>query len=245
MMHPLSLLFTLVEVCAFFQHVFHACLLVGLLVLLQVRVNIDDDHGLPGDVQQEVLDIWDARWEMLDTPMLGAGYCLDPEFLSDDGLSINNKEDSSVKQLRLIINRLLPTKEEQKAARLSYMAFRDREGEFGGQDAIDDADSTPAHQWWDMYGAGHPELQKVAKRVLSQPTSACSCERNWSSYDFIHNSRRNRLTAERARDLVHVFTNGRLVEKMNKTAGAQFIGWDEEEEMVEDLAEEEEVMSHD
>ncbi len=61
-------------------------------------------------------------------------------------------------------------------------------------------------------------------------SSACSCERNWSSYDFIHNRRRNRLTPARARDLVFVFTNGRLVRKM--AVGEEgFIGWDEEEEM--------------
>lgn len=66
--------------------------------------------------------------------------------------------------------------------------------------------------------------------LLSQPTSACSCERNWSAYDFIHNRRRNRLTAARARDLVFVFTNGRLVRKMRE-GEEEFIGWVEEEAM--------------
>jgi hypothetical protein len=70
-----------------------------------------------------------------------------------------------------------------------------------------------------------------------QVTSACSCERNWSAYDFIHNKRRNRLTTDRARDLVFVFTNGRLVEKLKKGGGATFIGWDEEEEQVEEVEE--------
>jgi hypothetical protein len=210
----------------------------------QVKLNFEKDHGLPAAVQEEVEEIWDARWDMMDTPTLGAGYCLDPEFLTDDGLSIDNKDDSSVQQLRKMINKLLSTKQEQKAARLSYMAFRDREGSFGSEDAGDDADSCPAYQWWGMYGGAHPELTKVAKKVLSQPTSACSCERNWSSYDYIHNTRRNRLTAERARDLVYVFTNGRLVEKIGKDDGAQFIDWDEEEEMEEE-AEEEEVVSDD
>ena len=70
----------------------------------------------------------------------------------------------------------------------------------------------------------------MAITLLSQVSSACSCERNWSSYDFIHNRRRNRLTPARARDLVFVFTNGRLVRKM--AVGEEgFIGWDEEEEM--------------
>ena len=104
------------------------------------------------------------------------------------------------------------------------------EGLFGEAEAHADAAVMPAHQWWSIYGADHPQLQKLAITLLSQVSSACSCERNWSSYDFIHNRRRNRLTPARARDLVFVFTNGRLVRKM--AVGEEgFIGWDEEEEM--------------
>ena len=55
---------------------------------------------------------------------------------------------------------------------------------------------------WQAYGAEVPELQQVAIKILAQPTSACSCERNWSSYGFIHNRMRNRLTRKRAADLV-------------------------------------------
>jgi hypothetical protein len=71
-------------------------------------------------------------------------------------------------------------------------------------------------------------LDSAVERVQQQlePASACSCERNWSAYDFIHNRRRNRLTADRARKLVYVFTNGRLVNKL-ATSEETFIGWDE------------------
>src|SRR6218665_2433594 len=34
----------------------------------------------------------------------------------------------------------------------------------------------------------------------------------WSTYDFIHNKKRNRLTEARARDLVYVHSNLRLLE---------------------------------
>jgi hypothetical protein len=91
-------------------------------------------------------------------------------------------------------------------------------------------------QWWDFYGDGHPQLQKLAMTLLSQPSSACSCERNWSPYDFIHNKRRNRLTAERARDLVFVFTNGRLVRRM-LYGEEEFVRWVEEEEEEMEAAE--------
>jgi hypothetical protein len=45
-----------------------------------------------------------------------------------------------------------------------------------------------------------------------------------------YNKRRNRLTAARARDLVYVFTNGRLIEKMSN-GEETFVDWEQEEEM--------------
>lgn len=72
-----------------------------------------------------------------------------------------------------------------------------------------------AWEWWDQYGYFWPELRYVAMRILAQPSSASSCERNWSTYDFIHNKRRNKLTLARADDLVYVLqppTGGRICE---------------------------------
>jgi hypothetical protein len=126
-----------------------------------------------------------------------------------------------------IIQKVHNTPEAQQKARLQYAAFKAREGAFARAAAKQDAKVMPAHQWWVVYGAGAPELQRVAVRVLSQVASACACERNWFTYDFIHNKKRNRLTPTRARDLVYVFTNGRLVDKLEGGTSEPFVGWDE------------------
>jgi hypothetical protein len=47
-----------------------------------------------------------------------------------------------------------------------------------------------------------------------QVTSSSAAERNWSTYDFIHSKKRNRLTEDRARDLVYVHSNLRLVQQV-------------------------------
>ena len=39
-------------------------------------------------------------------------------------------------------------------------------------------------------------------------------ERNWSVYDFIHNKKRNRLTEARAKDLIYVHSNLKLLQKI-------------------------------
>jgi hypothetical protein len=95
-----------------------------------------------------------------------------------------------------------------------------------------------ACEWWDQYGYFWPELRYVAMRISAQPSSASSCERNWSTYtyDFIHNKRHNKLTLARADDLVYVFSNLRMVaasvnpDASRKNAGAHNIAdvWDVE-----------------
>lgn len=176
---------------------------------------------------------WESRRSMLDSPLHGASYCLDPEFMSDGGLALTNKKDACVVDLMTVMDKLISSDDDRAAARDSYASFRAKEGLFGSTAAKSDASRWPAHQWWEVYGVGHPQLQQLAMRVLSQVTSACACERNWSTYDFIHNKKRNRLAPRRARDLVFAFTNMRLVEKMQSPAGEEFVGWDEEEEQQE------------
>ena len=78
-----------------------------------------------------------------------------------------------------------------------------------------------------------------------QPTGACACERNWSTYDYIHNKKRNRLGAAKAKQLVFVFSNRRLLKKVQAIDyEEQCLSWAEEEEEgseeEEEAAEEEE-----
>ena len=111
-------------------------------------------------------------------------------------------------------------------ARQQYASYKAKEGLFGSAAAAADAEAMPAWQWWRMYGAGSPELQKVAMRVLSQVASSSACERCWSVYDFIHSARRNRLAPERAEKLVRIYMNLRLVESNSDPSFEErFIEW--------------------
>ncbi|GKD51231.1 hypothetical protein Tco_1280207 [Tanacetum coccineum] len=53
----------------------------------------------------------------------------------------------------------------------------------------------------------------LAFKVLGQPTSSSCCERNWSTYSFIHSLRRNKLSPKRAEDLVFIHNNLRLLSR--------------------------------
>lgn len=67
--------------------------------------------------------------------------------------------------------------------------------------------------WWLAHGARAPTLQKVALKLLAQPCSSSFCERNWSTYSFIHSLKRNKMAPHRAEALVYVHSNLRLLSR--------------------------------
>ena len=68
-------------------------------------------------------------------------------------------------------------------------------------------------KWWVVHGTSVPMLQSIALKLLGQPCSSSCCERNWSTYNFIHSLKRNKLKPQRAKDLVYVHNNLRLMSR--------------------------------
>ncbi|GJU45208.1 hypothetical protein Tco_1202474 [Tanacetum coccineum] len=56
-------------------------------------------------------------------------------------------------------------------------------------------------------------IMSLGFRILGQPTSSSCCERNWSTYSFIHSLGRNKLTPKRAEDLVLIHNNLHLLSR--------------------------------
>ncbi|KAK1434515.1 hypothetical protein QVD17_00259 [Tagetes erecta] len=62
-----------------------------------------------------------------------------------------------------------------------------------------------------------PELAEVVQKVLCQPISRSSAERNWSAYSYIHSVKRNRLNTTRADKLVFIHSNIRLQSRFSQS----------------------------
>jgi hypothetical protein len=81
-------------------------------------------------------------------------------------------------------------------------------------------------------------VPRAAKRGAegAEPNLMRVCVReNWSTYDFIHNKKRNRLRPDRANDLVEVFSNLCLISKVNNIEyEEQMVAWDSREEELEE-----------
>ncbi|XP_031276150.1 uncharacterized protein LOC116134606 [Pistacia vera] len=71
--------------------------------------------------------------------------------------------------------------------------------------------------WWDYNGDDLPVLKKYAIRILSQPCSASSCERNWSAFEAAQIRKRNRLSHEMLDTLVYVRMNMMMMDKFTST----------------------------
>ena len=88
-------------------------------------------------------------------------------------------------------------------------------------------------------GYSVPFLAEIAKKITCLISSAGACERVWSAYRFIHSTKRNKLTAERANDLVYVYSNMILIaklatpEKFAEWVGGESDSDDETEEEIE------------
>ena len=78
---------------------------------------------------------------------------------------------------------------------------------------LDERGSMNTLKWWTCHGANGVHLQILATRILSQVASSSTTERNWSIYGFIHSVKRNRLGSQKAKDLVYVHSNLRLVSR--------------------------------
>ncbi|XP_025702697.1 uncharacterized protein [Arachis hypogaea] len=91
--------------------------------------------------------------------------------------------------------------------------FKNAEGDFGRMSAIRERSTVMPDQWWESYGCGAPNLQKLAIHVLSQTCSSSGCERNWSIFEHIHSKKRNRSEHQKLNDLVYVHYNLRLQQR--------------------------------
>jgi hypothetical protein len=120
---------------------------------------------LPDPLRDEVADIIERRWNYSHSILHGAGYALNTEMLVKGLLNVSECHDN----LLDVLDRMLSVEEAAKA-RQQYASFCNFEGPFGKNAARSKADAPnmPSWQWWESYGKGAKELQRVAMRVLSQ-----------------------------------------------------------------------------
>ena len=94
-----------------------------------------------------------------------------------------------------------------------YAAFSTCFEKFSTSNSINDRWYMSPIKWWVVHGTSAPMLQSTALKLLGQPCSSSCCERNWSTNNFIHSMKRNKLKPRRVEDLVFVHNNLQLLSR--------------------------------
>ncbi|XP_025645006.1 uncharacterized protein [Arachis hypogaea] len=159
------------------------------------------------------LKILDTRWDaQLKKNLHAAGYWLNPAFRFNAGEFEKHKE--TISGLLDVIEKYAYDDPVLNSKLTSEKRiFKNAEKDFGRPSAIRERSTVMPDQWWESYGCGAPNLQKLAIRVLSQTCSSSGCERNWSIFEHIHSKKRNRLEHQKLNDLVYVHYNLRLQQR--------------------------------
>ncbi|KAL6534829.1 hypothetical protein OROGR_013504 [Orobanche gracilis] len=165
----------------------------------------------------KVLRIINDRWEnQMGKPLYGAALFLNPGRYFD--LLENNPSYAS--RLREDFNDVLEKMITDRITRDKISNYADdyknsREG-FAREMALEHRKLKSPLDWWDAYGGRALELQSFAKRIVGLCCSSSGCERNWSTFEFIHTKKRNRLEHQRLNDLVYIQYNRKIDSRFKK-----------------------------
>ncbi|XP_030934976.1 uncharacterized protein LOC115960295 [Quercus lobata] len=153
----------------------------------------------------------DTRWDkQLHSPLHAAGCFLNPAIYFRPSFKRQNEVQRG---LLSTLMRLVPDPDIQDKISSQLDEYKKSIGDFGTSLAIRQRERLNPVSWWEQFGLGAPDLQSFAIRVLSQCCSATSCERNWSTFEYVHSNKRNRLKHKRVNDLVFVHYNLRFRER--------------------------------
>ncbi|KAG5071971.1 hypothetical protein JHK86_007182 [Glycine max] len=136
------------------------------------------------------------------------------EWLSEDSNRVPPHQDMELTRERLkCFKRFFLDVDVRRKVNIEFANFSDGREGFDDLDSLNDRGQMDPKAWWLVHGINAPILQKIALKLLAQPCSSSCCERNWSTYSFIHSLKRNKMTPHRAEDLVFVHSNLRLLSR--------------------------------
>lgn len=94
--------------------------------------------------------------------------------------------------------------------------YKNKEDVYGKDFVWNAVDDMCPLMWWKTFYT-NSVLSKVAVRILSAPISSAATERSNSTFSWIHNIKRNRLTTPRAGKITYIAHNWKLLNKRNVT----------------------------
>ncbi|KAK1591277.1 hypothetical protein Q3G72_005227 [Acer saccharum] len=158
------------------------------------------------------------QWTESSTPLHCLAHSLNPRYYSNKWLKeapghVAPHQDFKIaRERKKCLERYFSNEGERRSFNNEYAEFSLYLEDFSSGDSMMDRDFMAPATWWAVHGASTPTLQSIALKLLGQPCSSSSCERNWSTYNFIHSLRKNKITPQRGNceDDFNSFTRSRI-----------------------------------
>jgi hypothetical protein len=165
--------------------------------------------NMPSDLVEPLEVVMRNREDMVSINFYYVGTLLNPHLIKDMEL---HDDQHTMARLMRIFQRLINTAKEFQAVKAEFNLYFHTMSLYCGEHVWSSMGvKEVAHVWWFTSGSVGKLLPRIARRILAQVLSSSSCERNWSSYSFVHSKAWNRLLSSRAEDLVYVYTNSRVL----------------------------------
>jgi hypothetical protein len=164
--------------------------------------------NIPGHLVESLEIALRNREAMVASDLYYASAHLNPHLIKDMEL---HDDQHSIAGLMRVFQRLSDTTEESQTLKAEFNLYFHTMSPYYGEHVWSPMGvKEVAHLWWFTSSSVGKLLPRIARRILVQVVSSSSCERNWSSYFFVHSKAWNRLHSSRAEDLVYVHTNSRV-----------------------------------
>ncbi|CAM0909746.1 unnamed protein product [Alopecurus aequalis] len=168
-----------------------------------IKRNLGDKHA---DCWAEIDRIWDVY---LHSPLHAAGHMLNPRIFYSERFHHDTEISSGI---TTCIIQLGQDHYNPKKAAAQLEVYQKRLGIFDSHPANKQIMEIPQVQWWLAHGARTPDLQTVAKRILSQTCfGATRYNIDWSLSEQLHAERSRRTASEHQRFCQMEFVHYNLV----------------------------------
>uniref|UniRef100_A0ACD5UHF8 Uncharacterized protein n=1 Tax=Avena sativa TaxID=4498 RepID=A0ACD5UHF8_AVESA len=156
-----------------------------------IKRNLRGNHG---DSWAQVERIWDGY---LHSPLHAAGHMLNPRIFYSDRFRHDAEISSGIIRC---ITQLGQVYFNPRKAALQLETYQHKLGSFDSVPAFQTITGIPQVQWWSVHGARTPDLQTMAKRILSQTCfGATRYNIDWSLSEKLHVGRWKRTFLEHQR----------------------------------------------
>jgi Protein of unknown function (DUF 659)/hAT family C-terminal dimerisation region len=188
-----------------------------------VAALLNAPFNMPNDLVVPLQVALNDRRLLVHSDLHYAGALLNPHLIKD--MELRDDQNAMAGLMRVFQN-LTDTAEEFQAVKIEFNSYFHAMPPYYGDHVWSPLGVKELpHLWWFTNGSVGKMLPRIARRILAQVVSSSSCERNWSSYSFVHSKARNRLLPSRAEDLVYIYTNSRVLNQAVPTTDEAAIQW--------------------